>query len=232
MAKKVFKKIDDLEMAISVIAYEKEDCILATENKAKQPKKMVSCTGGVFFGKKGEQWPTTSEGVPLIPWLQIVCAETKIEYGICYQKKAICFYLQEDTDHVEFLSETDNNNFVVREYGLDDTLVPLKRPAKLKGHEFNRVTWEKQPDYPSFSKYYKLFESDVYDSLCEIKKFKYENNSGIKIGGWPTPLQQEQLYPGAFDLQIDMTDNFMYQDSGIGFLSHNNNQWYLVFESC
>src|SRR5262249_84827 len=123
-------------------------------------------------------------------------------------------------------------DFVVRDYGLDDDLVPLGRPKALKGHPFHRVVWEKRLDYPSLSKYSKLFDKAVYDALCKIKQFQYENQSGIKIGGWPPPVPREQEYPGSHDLQIDMTENFMHGDSGIGYLSRTSGRWYLLFESC
>lgn len=87
-------------------------------------------------------------------------------------------------------------------------------------------------DYPSISKYNRLFDEAVYDSLCAIKNFKYDNLSGIKIGGWPTPVQRNQDYPGSSDLQIDMTENFMYGDSGIGYISRKGSEWYVIFECC
>src|SRR5205085_7052251 len=103
---------------------------------------------------------------------------------------------------------------------------PLRRPAGLKRHEFHRVTWQKTPDYPSISKYYGLFEDSVYSALRDDGRFKYENRSGIKIGGWPTPVQSAQRYPGAFDLQIDITENYMYGDSGVAYLSAKGGTWY------
>lgn len=72
----------------------------------------------------------------------------------------------------------------------------------------------------------------MYDALCKIEDFKYENKSGIKLGGWPTPVQSDERYPGSYDLQIDMTENYMYGDSGIGFLSRGEGKWHLLFECC
>jgi hypothetical protein len=71
-------KIAHIEVAKAVIAHEAVDCFVGKEApSSKQPTSLVSCTGGVFWGKPGEEWPRSANGRPLIPWLQIVCAEMK-----------------------------------------------------------------------------------------------------------------------------------------------------------
>ena len=153
-------------------------------------------------------------------------------YGPFYQREAVCFYLNEEFYDAEAVSKLDGCDFVVREYRPGEKLIPLARPDGLEGHKFHRVTWKKAPDYPSISKYYSLFEDSVYSSLCDDKRLKFRNCSGIKIGGWPTPVQTNQRYPGEFDLQIDMTENYMYGDCGVGYLSSSGGTWYLMFECC
>lgn len=174
----------------------------------------------------------TSDGVPLIPWLQVVCAETGRPWGAFHGKKAVCFFLREDLDGPEASTEEDPDDLVVREYGADDRLVPLVRPKGLARHPFRRVTWSRARDYPALSKYHDLFSPQVYEALRDAKSLAVRNRSGLKIGGWPTPVQRSQDYPGACDLQIDATENFMYQDSGIGYLSRSRGSWYLAFETC
>ncbi len=226
-------KIADVEVAKAVIAHEAVDCFLGKEETAsKQPAKLTSCTGGVFWGKPGEEWPKNSNGAPLIPWLQIVCTEMKGLYGPFYGRQAVCFYIDGEFIEAEALSTQESGDFVVREYLLDEKLTPLVRPAGLERHKFHQVKWQKTSDYPSISKYYKLFEDSVYSALCDDKRRKYVNRSGIKIGGWPTPVQTDQRYPGAFDLQIDITENYMYGDSGVGYLRSSGGVWYVMFECC
>jgi len=232
MAKTVLTKITDIEVAKAVIAHEAVDCFCGTEQEAsKQPRQLTSSTGGSFWGKPGEQWPQSADGEPLVPWLQIACTEMKRLYGAFYQRKAVCFYIRQELSDHEELSVADGGDFVVREYALTDDLVPLRRPTVLDG-PFHQVTWKRLQDYPAVSKYHGLFDSAVYDALCEIKNFTYRNRSGIKIGGWPTPIQQNQGYPGSYDLQIDMTENYSYGDSGVGYLSRSGGQWYVRFETC
>lgn len=226
-------KIADVETARAVIAHEAVDCFLGKEEPAsKQPTELVSCTGGVFWGQPGETWPNSSNGKPLIPWLQLVCTEMKGLYGPFYRRTAVCFYIDEQFSDAEAVPKPDGSDFVVREYPLGAKLAPLRRPAVLERHKFHRVAWHKTPDYPSISKYRGLFEEFVYSALCDDKRLKYVNRSGLKIGGWPTPVQAGQRYPGEFDLQIDMTQNFTYGDSGIGYLSANGGTWHLMFECC
>lgn len=226
-------KIADAEVAKAIIAHEEVDCFLGKEGPAsKQPTELVSCTGGVFWGKPGEQWPSSTNGKPLIPWLQIVCTEMKGLYGPFYRRQAVCFFIDEEFSAADAVSEQDGSNFVVREYPLGDKLAPLHRPAGLERHSFHRVSWQKTADYPSISKYYGLLEDSVYSDLCDDKQLNYLNHSGIKIGGWPTPVQSRQRYPGEFDLQIDITENYMYGDSGVGYLSSRGGRWHLMFECC
>lgn len=227
------KKIADIDVAKAVIAHEKVRCFLGEQQGAsKQPKGLVSCIGGTFWGKDGEDWPRSKNGDPLIPWLQVVCTEMKDLYGPLRPRKVVCFYITEDFSDAEATSAFDENDFVVREYLLKDELAPLSRPKELERHQFHRVLWQRADDYPCLSKYYQLFDKSVYDALCQGKPFKYDNRSGIKIGGWPTMVQSEQRYPGEFDMQIDMTENFMYGDAGIGQLSRSGNSWWLMFECC
>jgi uncharacterized protein YwqG len=226
-------KIADIEIAKAVIAHEAVNCFVGKEGPLlKQPSKLISGTGGVFWGKSGEQWPRSDEGKPLIPWLQIVCTEIKGLSGPFYGRKAVCFYIDEEFDDFTDVSKPDGNDFVVREYLLGEKLKPLPRPDGLEHHKFRRVTWKKTQDYPAISKYEELFEDSVYSALYEDRLFTFKNHSGIKIGGWSTPIQTDQRYPGEFDLQIDMTKNYMYGDSGIGYLSANGGIWNLMFECC
>lgn len=225
--------IDDLEVAKAVIANEEVVCFCGTEQKkGPQPKtKMVSGTGGVFWGNPVDEWPTTPEGEPLIPWLQIVTSEIKGLFGPLKPLQAVCFYIDRHFDDYEATSAWDDSRFVVREYARKERLQPLERPRTLKGHPFRRVTWNKTKDYPFVSKYFELFAPEVYDAICEMKNFRYAHLSGIKIGGWPTYVQRQE-YPGGCDLQIDITENSMYGDSGVGYLSRAGDRWYVRFECC
>ena len=231
--KKQEARISDVAVAKAVIAHEAVSCFRGTERKVSvQPRTLVSCVGGVFWGRAEESWPVSAKGQPLFPWLQIVCTEMEGLYGAFYKRKAVCFYLRQDFDGYDAWSQPDQADFVVREYGLADKLEPLHRPDALRGHPFHRVVWKKMLDYPSLGKYHGLFEKSVYDAISGVKRFEYDNRYGHKIGGWPTPIQREQQYPGTYDLQIDSTENYMYGDTGIGYLSRDDQRWYVLFECC
>lgn len=226
-------KITDIDVAKAVIAHEAVDCFLGAEAPtSEQPADLVSSTGGTFWGRRGEEWPRSAKGKPLIPWLQVVCSEMKGLYGPFYRRQAVCFFLDEGFSDAAAVSNEGVAEFVVRQYAPGEELAPLSRPEALSRHEFHRVAWTKTPDFPSVSKYYDLFEDSVYSAICDDEHFPYENRSGIKIGGWPTPVQTDQRYPGEFDLQIDMTKNYRYGDSGIGYLKARGDRWHLVFECC
>jgi hypothetical protein len=153
-------KISDIDVATAVIAHEAIDCFCGEEqSEAIQPAQLVSCAGGTFWGKKGEQWPVSGKGEPLIPWLQIVCGEMNGLHGAFDKRRAVCFYIRCDLNESEAVSAFDAADFVVREYGLGDDLVPLVQPKTLQGHPFHRVLWKKTKDYPSLSKYYRVIQA-------------------------------------------------------------------------
>jgi uncharacterized protein YwqG len=226
-------KVNDIELAKAIIEYEAVDCFIGQQVEFNEsPAGLVSQVGGIFWGKRDESWPLSRESKPLLPWLQIVCSEMKDLYGPFYKKQLLTFFIEDEFDGSEALSLADNNEFVVREYDLGDNLVKLIPPDNLDLSSCKRVIWKASKDFPSMSKYYRLFSENVYNQLADIEDFEFENKDGIKINGWPSPLQSNQKYPGTFDLQIDVTDNFMYADSGIGFLKKSGGQWDVVFESC
>src|SRR5262245_40450679 len=132
-------KISDVEIARAVIAHEAIDCFVGKEEaSSKQPTNLVSCTGGIFWGKPGEVWPTSADRKPLIPWLQIVCTEMKRLYGPFYRRELVCFYINNEFSGADAVSEQDGNDFVVREYRLEEKLAPLIRPAGLEHHKFHK----------------------------------------------------------------------------------------------
>lgn len=226
-------QVTDVDVAKAIIAHEAVDCFIGQEeNTTEQPKNPVSCIGGNFWGLTGETWPVAENRTPLFPWLQIVCTDIQNLYRPFFKKQAVSFFLNPEIDGFEAVSRNDHRSFVVREYAVGSTLVPLPRPKSLTAHPFHRINWQSVKDYPSVSKYHGLFEGGVYKSICQIEQFEYENRYGIKIRGWPTPVQTFQCYPGEWDLQIDMTSNYSYADSGIAYLRKNGKHWYVQFECC
>src|SRR5262245_50723248 len=138
----------DVEVAKAIIAHEAVECFLGKEQPGSaQPGRLVSCTGGIFWGRAGEQWPRSPAGRPLIPWLQILCADVERRYPF-FQRGAVCFYLDEDFKGFEAVSQQDASEFVVREYAIGEKLRPLTRPRGLGRHRFHRVVWKKSQDYP------------------------------------------------------------------------------------
>jgi hypothetical protein len=142
----------------------------------------------------------------------------------------LCFYVEEDFAAAEASSATDTSGFVVREYVPNEHLTPLPRPHGPSWHPFHRVTWQRVPDYPQVGRYGDLFSPEVADALSDDDGFEYQHRSGIKIGGWPTSIQFGYWYPGWCDIQIDITQNFIYLDGGIADLSRDRENWYAIFD--
>lgn len=225
-------RIDSVAAALAVSAHDGVDCYLGKETgKRRQPARLTSGIGGAFWGRRGESWPTTQAGAPLMPWLLVRCDEVPRAGGPFHRRQAIAFYLDPGFRGFEASSSPDADAFVVRTYAPGERLVRLERPKALEGHPWIGIEWRPERDHPALGKYDELFAEDVNAELEARSDLPYANHSGIKIGGWPTPVQRSQQYPGTFDLQIDITSNFMYADSGVGFLRRSGDGWYVMFET-
>jgi len=228
-------RISDIETAKAVIGHEAVPCYVARfdwKKRKKQPATLTSCFGGRFWGRQGESWPVSAQGTPLFPWLQVNCSDVKRAYGPFYGKRVIAFYLNQDFRDGDVSSKDDEADFVVRTYLPGERLTPLVRPKPLVGHRYVEIRWREENDYPSLSKYYDLFAEETYSALCDAEGFEYDNKGGTKIGGWTSLLQTDQEYPGSWDLQISITPNFMYLDSGIAYLKKTGDGWYARFDTC
>jgi hypothetical protein len=215
--------IDDLELARAVMATDGIECAVAQVKPPgkKQPKKLVSCTGGIFFGRRGEAWPIDDHGLPLMPWIQIV--ECSTIWNRVHCKKAVCFFISEtfgywDQGH----STTDHGQFVVREYDERDRLAPLARPALLKGHRFRRIKWQKSRDYALLLKYKHLFSPRVIAAL-KRDRTDYPHCFGTKIQGWPTT--DEEPGPNYWDLQLAVRKNLTLGGKYYAWLQRDTNGW-------
>ena len=149
--------------------------------------------------------------------------------------KALAFYIDEEFYDFDHIAE-ENSQIVVREYKESDGIVLLKKPGGLGGHPPYSLMWSQVKAYPSMSYFYEGFTEGIYDYFCENgEKEGLSNHGGIKIGGWPTLVQREyeNMELDQHLLQIDMTENYMYGDSGICYVSKlDNGKWFFSFDCC
>ena len=225
-------KINTKEEARDKFSSMAKSCSVSTDKEAvEQPSKDQSFYGGSFYGKKGENWPTYG-GRALIPWL-FLSKKYLPQSNTFKEVKALAFYIDEqffDCDHIA----EEGSQIVVRVYKDSDELMLLEKPNNLEGHPPYILNWTDVKDYPSMSHFYEVFTEDIYDYFCENDE-NLTNHSGIKFGGWPTLVQREYDYMDLDQhvLQIDMTENYMYADSGICYVSIlNNGKWYFSFDCC
>jgi hypothetical protein len=160
----------------------------------------------------------------------VSCGDLSDGSGPFHGRQSVCFYIAEDFDGALVSSTIDHSEFVVREYHPGEELVPLRRPGDRDWHPFHLVAWERVKDYPEISRYEDLFLTAVAEALWDDPTFEYRNRSGIKIGGWPTTIQFGDWYPGWCDIQIDTTQNYMYEDAGIAHLSRDGERWDAIFD--
>ena len=72
--------------------------------------------------------------------------------------------------------------------------------------------------------------------MCDsVEQLGLDNHTGIKIGGWPSLVQREYdlLLTDSYVMQIDMTENYMYGDSGVAYVYRGKDgRWYVDFDCC
>lgn len=227
-------KINTKEEAREKISSMAKLCLISTDNEAsKQPAKDQSFYGGSFYGKGGENWPTYEDRA-LIPWL-FLSKKDLPQSNIFQEIKALAFYIDEEFFDFDHIAE-EGSQIVVRAYKNSDELMLLEKPYNFKGHPPYILNWSEVKDFPSMSHFYEAFTEEIYDYFCKNEeKENLTNQSGIKLGGWPTLVQREYGYMDLerHVLQIDMTENYMYADSGICYVSKlDNGKWYLSFDCC
>jgi hypothetical protein len=218
--------IDDLELAKTVISGDGAVCAIGRLRRpGRQPKKIVSCTGGVFFGRRNEAWPIDDHGLPLIPWFQLVERDQPLLWNRVHCKKAVCFFISQsfgfwDQGH----ATTQHGKFVAREYERFDHLRPLERPSLLKGHRFRRITWRKGYDYPPLQKYHRVFSPRVLAALRRDRE-PFAHHCGIKIEGWPSRECDGAADIAVWDLQLTVNKNLSLGGRYYASLARDSNGW-------
>ena len=199
-----------------------------------QPPRHRSFYGGSFYGLPDETWPRF-EGRPLLPWVYISRASLPDVPDRFRDFAGLAFYIDDQLFTGDYVAK-EGSQLVVREYRSVDELVLLARPETLEDHPAYLLEWTKADDFPSLSHFYSEFSEEVYQHFCDHDAAEgLANHSGIKIGGWPTLVQRNY---DTFDLdelklQIDATENFMYADSGIVYVTRlNDGRWYFEFDCC
>jgi len=229
------EKITSFKEAKHEIARHRLDGIVARDHKCPQDvTQIASCYGGVFHGRAIDKWPTNNDR-PLIPWLQIVARDLPTRLRPFDRFELVSFFIDPETWDDDF-AKHDHHSIVVRAYESLDDLVPLDRPETLPGHPHYRLEWVTVDDFPCLSHFYEKFDNGVYDQICEdADKLSLDNKSGIKISGWPTLVQRDYdlLLTDSYLMQIDMTENYMYGDSGVAYVYFNpDDRWMISFDCC
>lgn len=227
--------ITDVAQATKLIHSKGRDAFVAKARIRTQVIiKPESGYGGTCFGAHGESWPT-HQGRPLIPWLQIATDGFPSKHPELSKFGYMAFFLDPKRAD-DCIAAFDEEVFVVRTYKDSKKLVPLIRPSLGSEHPFHGIDWELQKDVPPAHHFTKDIASDTIDTLRDHdEQLEIANLSGVKIGGWPTPFQRpyDLLATDDYRLQIDITENYMFADSGIGYIYHDADRgWIVSFESC
>jgi hypothetical protein len=171
---------------------------------------VLSSQGGVPLGLPGETWPALN-GEPLFPILTIATRELPVIPAFLSGNEYWSFFIQRD----QYEQSVSRGSLVVRRYARLSELIPLPQPIEAPierlGLSFSIVT-----DYPSRIALGRILgDDDDHEDLDE----QYPCHAGIKLGGWPLLVQGIAFLATAepdFQIQLDVTDLYMYADSGIG----------------
>jgi uncharacterized protein YwqG len=178
----------------------------------------TSCYGGTFWGRRGEAWPECN-GRPMIPLVQVRCEEVPVKRPGLKRIALLTVFIDED---VEADVSTDADaSLVVRQYARLSSLRPLEPPSEVKRYKHSRIEWKKVDDYPGGSDMREILTPDEWKLVRELKRGgenPFTHHPGIKIGGWPTPVQVSVAEDESYTMQIDSDYNYMFGDSGILYL--------------
>ena len=210
---KLQEKIDSL----------KKTCLLAKEIQVESENlELTSKTGGIFFGEVNEEWPFF-DSKPLVPVLSILTQELPYVPTNFDNLALINIYAWEDYAPIG----EDDGSVVIKTYKSIDGLVPLRKPESINKPCF-RIKWEKKNDFQDTSQLEEsLTESEFQEYKTRIDELnkKFPNNYGIKIGGWPTLVQETYFLKfdePEFVFQVDCNEVFMFCDSGIGYVFNSS----------
>lgn len=200
--------------------------------------KHASWFGKVNLCSKGEGWPE-SNGKPM--------------HALCQLNLTKLPYRPKGLDDIQFLTvfigpdnlpeDTPNGEgWCLRAYkSIDDLveLVPCKTDSHIKPLPMRYEIIEK--DYPCWEdlpfECPKELEDDYYDL--------FENQSGLKLGGWPSLIQSEIFWAPwnkhpikpEYVFQIDSTEkgNWSWGDGGVGYfgrgtLSGKEDEWAISWQ--
>ena len=212
-----------------------KSALISKDSKSEeQPVQNRSFYGGRFYGLPSESWPMF-QGRPLLPWV-FISRDSLPKVPDCLRElAALAFYIDPKLSTGDCVAE-EGSQLVVRQYRNAEDLVLLARPGTLEGHSPYLLEWKEVDDFPSLSHFYSDFPEEVYRHFCDHDMAEsLANHSGIKIGGWPTLVQRgyDTFDLDGFTLQIDMTENYMYADSGIAYVTRlKDGRWYFEFDCC
>lgn len=195
-----------------------------------------SWVGKVMLGKAGEKWPD-SNGRPMIPICQLNLTNIPFKPATLSDIEFLTLFI--DQEEIPSDDNPNGDKWCLRTYSKLEELAPI-HPPKYQSYikPFQLRPKLEAEDFPCWE--------DCPVDLTEEVEDEYENLfpnvSGLKIGGWPTlvqneiywaPLNQHTAKP-AFVLQIDSDDkaHMMWGDSGILYFGRGTtpgyeNKWYM-----
>ena len=229
----MYGPLDNPEVAN--LLFEKDACVCWAGRPGETfdgSERLQSCTGGIFWGRPGEDWPVNDEGTPLIAWLQVVSHDFGTHWvGPYAHLQSLCLYIEPPLGlQGEYVAGHDRCGFVVREYERDAVLQPLFPPRRDDVAPSRRLSWERRRDYPHAGKYWDIMTLEMLAILRKRTDEQDLHYAGIKLGGWPTVIQSDWYHPPADHIQMPPTDDFWWGDSGIGHAYTEDGQRRLYFE--
>lgn len=198
--------------------------------------KYSSFFGKVNFCSNGESWPE-SNGKPMIALCQINLNELPFRPDGLEDIDFITLFI----DSSYFPSDdTDCDNWCLRTYRNTDDLIEM--PCIETGSSI--IPFPMRPevieDYPCWDD----LPIDCPEELEEDFYSLFPNQSGFKLGGWPTLLQSEIFWSSneefnpTFIFQVDSIEkcNWVLADGGIAYLGRETvkgklDEWFISWQS-
>jgi len=199
----------------------------------------ASMYGDVKVCKRGESWPYTNEGDPMIPIFQLDCANLDFKPKTLSKVVFITFFMH--PNKLPFEGEKNGDDWVVREYLSMEELIPIEKPNE----QFPILPFEMRAnlikvDFPQWDS--EDIPENLRDQISELEECEEITSyfdevdmiDGFKVGGYPNYSQSGPSMGVDFAIQVDSSEkcHWMWGDSGMAFLFRDNEtgEWYFYWD--
>lgn len=196
---------------------------------------LSSWFGGGFVHPKGAAWPENENG-PMLPLLQVYVPELPIILPALTGTKLLQVFIDQRELPLDMPAKA-GEKWAIRSYEDVENVEQVSVPESARQLGTFPIKWKLvEADCPGWE--------DAFENVPHHNEFmrgpesinlfydRYSQQSGTKVGGWPTWIQGAMSTPGDFVLQIASEEKprWMVGDNGNLYIFKDTETWWLVWD--